>query len=215
LKLPDTPETKEKKSVFRQLCALDIYMVGRSMPDDLIRGHAQFFFDTALVLANQDIPLGREMIKLLDGARAQAAMMRFLEDQGYTVYVPDPEDPKEIVQWDIRAGIDFIAVSPDGSVYMIDTKGYEFDPENPGQMLHVARIYTKEPLDNPQSAKIQGSSQAIILSAVARELQIPSIPPLKTHYIEITLPADPEYISKVGIITSKDIQQTVDKGLPR
>lgn len=64
------------------------------------------------------------------GLRSEVAIIRTLIENDYRVFLPDyapdsnvGERQNEVLQLDVRNGIDFVAISPDGHTLLIDAKG--------------------------------------------------------------------------------------------
>jgi hypothetical protein len=88
-------------------------------------------------------PLGIDGMKILNGAKSQAAVANLLSEAGYEIILPDPDtdvqDPinrgnemSEAVFWDYMGSTDFVAVNrePPMKIFLIDTQSAKMaDPK--------------------------------------------------------------------------------------
>lgn len=118
-------EVLQMSSANQRLAQL-VYDVGFSSPDSPERRTLSIMRDFLAMLGNRtDAPLLSDGNNILEGAFAQAAVMRGLQDRGYYIMIPDPDDKKDMENTDMK-GIDFVAISPDGDIYLIDSKGNKY-----------------------------------------------------------------------------------------
>ena len=82
--------------------------------------------------------------EILNGALAQAGLMNWLDKIGCYIIVPDYEDDAEMLQTDIK-GVDFVAVTPRGTLLLIDAKGRLIDTK-PGERVRPP-IIERDPDD--------------------------------------------------------------------
>ncbi len=74
---------------------------------------------------------GADVRGVWQGMRNELAIVKVLQDNGYRVVLPDYEQDtaevndsdNEVMQLDVKNGIDLIAVSPEGRMLLIDAKG--------------------------------------------------------------------------------------------
>ena len=120
------------------------------------------------------------------GANAQAAMMRGFKDQGFYVFTPDPDNADDMKVTDLR-GCDFAAISPEGDMYIVDSKGRtsaEFDspsvtPRTPSQATidHIMDSIRLHPHSTQHSGVLRTTQAAQPF----------------TRGIEVALPVNPQY----------------------
>ncbi len=96
------------------------------------------FTRTVYELVNAGSRLSRNRIlqeytnlpKILGGIKNELAIIRALKRGGYTILLPDyaqdtteiPDEDNEVLQWDVKSGVDFIAVK-NGKAVLVDAKG--------------------------------------------------------------------------------------------
>lgn len=81
--------------------------------------------------------LGKELqIKsFMNGIISEVAVIKTLTENGYVVYIPDylqKSDKEKGVssqtrEWDVEAGIDLVAISRKGDIFLVDAKGRKFN----------------------------------------------------------------------------------------
>lgn len=108
------------------------------------------------VLRNSESIAGKtssEQLKLrLIGVKYELALTRALDAQGWNVYLPDygqdigDDDDMEVLQLDIKRGIDFVAASPLGDVFFIDSKS---SSDEDVSVTDVARVEVVEGVTHP------------------------------------------------------------------
>ncbi len=111
-------EARTSAARFNQKLAQEIYSIGDLSRLDPRVGELELFLRISKDLGS----ISRQSM----GAFAQAAIMTSLRDTGYLVMVPDPENAKEIQNWDLK-GVDLTAIAQDGSLYYIDAKSKKED----------------------------------------------------------------------------------------
>jgi hypothetical protein len=86
------------------------------------------------------MPDAKYLIGLVDGAKAQAAVIQVLKNPKletraggkYLCFIPDWEenDGQEVREWDVDGNTDVVVVSPRGSIYFLNIEGSRFDERN-------------------------------------------------------------------------------------
>lgn len=136
------------------------------------------------------------LTQALSGARAQAGICNALEQDGYTVILPNHENSQEITDWDLK-GVDFIAVK-NGRYILIDSKGL-FVSEGVEKTT-----LTVQPLPKKASSVVV-FDQAVDF-VIANKIQN-GYPPQGQDAIwsrlEITIPTGLDFIDETGIFSDQ------------
>ncbi|OGK15697.1 hypothetical protein A3H80_02375 [Candidatus Roizmanbacteria bacterium RIFCSPLOWO2_02_FULL_37_19] len=122
-KLKENSERKLQLGSFQQKLAHLLYEMGHYHPDSVERR----VFELAMKLIDEfagreDSGLFAEIQGILDGAGAQAALMRGFQDSDYVVIIPDPDDRIEMGATDLK-GVDFMVIDQNGKIICVDAKG--------------------------------------------------------------------------------------------
>lgn len=88
-------------------------------------------------LAQSSLGKHEHIKQFWNGVKSEVAVVHMLRDLGYRVFLPDysqdpwevGEEENEVLQWDVRNGVDFIA-EDEGRVLLIDSKGTKFIKRN-------------------------------------------------------------------------------------
>lgn len=104
--------------------------------------HEYDYARTLQLLCESDFGKSYNLLRFWNGVKSQLAVIHALLDSNqYKVLIPNyaqdktktPERDNEILQWDVRSGVDLIALSKDGTTaLLIDAKGRKNNPEVPG-----------------------------------------------------------------------------------
>ena len=76
-------------------------------------------------LEQEQIPLGEALAQSLRGALAQATIYKTMKKEGFTLFMPNPEDDEQLGWWDVVGGADLVAVKYHNGAYrvlLIDAK---------------------------------------------------------------------------------------------
>jgi len=73
----------------------------------------------------EDLPRSEQFRIILHGVKAHAGLMNLLISEKFFIRALNWRDRKEIELFDLN-GVDFIAVNPDGKIYLIDARGQKF-----------------------------------------------------------------------------------------
>ncbi|MEN9327324.1 MAG: hypothetical protein RI947_132 [Candidatus Parcubacteria bacterium] len=189
-------------AVFNQRLADSIYAVSSPQATDKDRLNAAIFIQTANALASRDNPFGRELSKMLNAARAQAATMRLLKQQGFDIIVPDPEDRTEVHEWDVMNKTDFVAISPppQSAPILVDMKTYAFASQ----------------LANKDADAVSVTEMAMItrnMDVVNGLKGILKVNETMVKHVEIRVPADDQNINLLGTFAHDAISTDILKKL--
>jgi hypothetical protein len=114
------PELKKQATELNHRLTTDFFHIGNKKDEDIGKIAATCFYTILDQISEQHPQLKRSLDRILYGARVEAGLMRYFSEQGYTVVVPEGE---EIEEWDSKHGIDFITISPTGTILLVDSKG--------------------------------------------------------------------------------------------
>lgn len=62
----------------------------------------------------------------INGAKAQAALMKHFTENGWLTVAPDPQNDEEIKIWDVMHGVDYVVIDEQGRVRFIDAKSRHY-----------------------------------------------------------------------------------------
>lgn len=147
--------------------------------------------------------IGNKALSLLDGARAQAAVMHSLYDQHVSelIVVPDSENLEEVMQFDVKGHADFVIVSPDGKkVIAVDTKGRYYDKTN----LENMKIEFEEvsaPNGRNERFMIEKLNEVKNGSYVSSDA--------KFVYVKVVVPTSTKYLSPCGEILNQRDRESI------
>jgi len=165
-------EDKIEAAQFNQRLAQDFTLLGIRRDPQAMEA-AEFLVEATNALAETQMQFGRECQRVLDGARAQAALYLTLGRQG-CVLAPDPDDPGEVETWDVHGGADlvFLHKEADGKcvIHLIDAKSQfgqgsgGFFIKNDSPRVEASNLSADE--ENPQ---VLAANQSIVgqLTALA------------------------------------------------
>ncbi|MDO8551745.1 MAG: hypothetical protein Q7S03_03660 [bacterium] len=105
------------------------------------------------------------------GVKNEVALARALLDNGYRVFVPDylqgdvPDDEDEILQFDIRRGVDVMAVNKFGTVFLLDAKGRKYKTREGERVISLSPDVVAFNLWN---AQITGATEPLIRQCISK-----------------------------------------------
>lgn len=205
-------EAPELSAVSQQL-ARDIFNLGE---DKQSPGAQSYLYALKVLgaLAANRVMVGSEGIKLINGARAEAAVIHFFEDIGFLPLTPNPINLTEIRAWDTIAGIDLAAVSPNmDRIFLVDCKADSGYLTGGGalQESHLLRVdWTKA-----YGRKLE--YQQLVLSDIEWYLQAMGRPvfqskPPEVSRVIIQLPTNELHVSPFGrILDDTMVRELADK----
>lgn len=134
-----------------------------------------------------------------NGVRSEAATLSVLDSLGYRVFLPDyTQDPyevawenNEVLQWDVKSGVDMVALRKDNIAFLIDSKGNRVVKDDDGRVMQRA---TAEVIVGASFKKDGG-------------LQMHRLPPILRNFVSSLKPTD---IRRVKIILPTDSSNFVD-----
>ncbi len=188
-----TEQFKLKQSIFNQKLSLYFYLASNRR--DSSYEAANLLSYLAQAVGELDLPGGKDLLVILNGARAQAAICSTLTEAGYEITLPDFNDPEEMKSWDLH-GIDLVAISPNRRIILIDAKGKRIK-QTDGRIQFSAEVTAKRKTIRSEHQEVV--EQIIILD---RESTDPS-PRLglrsgEAIRLEVTVPTEKLFMSRVG-----------------
>lgn len=151
IRVPNQPEDKksEEGQYFREISARiqhnyvdQIFQASQPDADPVFAERVYRSVALLETLRKSRLPRLREIGLFIGGVRAERAVIRALLGDGYTVTIPNYNQPeydkhdnpvetlqKEVLQWDVLNGVDFVARKGDVMLF-IDTKGKKYNPDN-------------------------------------------------------------------------------------
>ena len=126
-------------SQYQQRLAQLAYSVG-CMPEDTAENNTLGLMRNFIerLSSHSEAPILNRSQDLIDGAFVQAALMRTFQDNGYFIFVPDPKNIADMQHLDMK-GIDFVAISEDGEVLLVDSKGSKKSHEPYVRKMGISR----------------------------------------------------------------------------
>jgi len=120
-----TGETKRNIALSRSNQRLARVMTAVVLdPKDSPAATAGYLIEYAHQLQKAGLEFGKLALQRIDSARAQAAIIATLHQNGHFIVVPDHRDDEDLITWDLLGQTDFAAISRDGSyILYIDAKG--------------------------------------------------------------------------------------------
>lgn len=123
------------------------------------------FSNVMRLLEERRHPLGERMSEKLRGAMAHTALYKILRNDGFMVFMPDPESPTQVALWDLIASADLIAIKYHEGKYrmlVLDAKS-DTNPNISGIMLR------HRPLDIFQDSPLHVQAAFDIASQVVEQ----------------------------------------------
>lgn len=126
-------------SQYQQRLAQLVYSVG-CMPEDTAENNTLELMQSFIgrLSDRTGAPILNRSQDLIDGAFVQAALMRTFQDHGYFILVPDPKNIADMQHLDMR-GVDFVAISEDGELLLVDSKGNKKSHEPYVRKMGISR----------------------------------------------------------------------------
>ncbi|GIW62580.1 MAG: hypothetical protein KatS3mg090_0406 [Patescibacteria group bacterium] len=213
-------EDEEVKTYWAQMNqkgAALLYFASHLDKNDPRRRSVKLFFEIVETIGSvKDMPFAEEFYNFVVGARAQASLMKMLKEAGYYIIFLDWDNEEEILKFDVKGGTDFVAIHPDGIIFLVDAKARSKDEES-RESLHVAKID-----EVPFNTQRHGPIKDIVLKYLensAKESRYSEVIRNahgfgRVNPIVITLPST-QYISfdGLGIIIEQSIAKQVTNNL--
>lgn len=117
----DDPEFKTSWATLNQQLAAD-FLIAFNKKDPTFNAGVDALLEFVKIMSQRGESIFMTINEIVNGAKAQAALMCYFSERNWLTLAPDPENREEITAWDVRAGVDFIAISEDGRVLYIDAK---------------------------------------------------------------------------------------------
>lgn len=118
-----------EQAKFNQRLATAFFHAARLAPNNPERQKIEAFVSFMRVLdRNVDVNRLSPFRDILNSALTQAAQMNWLDSLGCYIVVPDYDNDAEMKATDLK-GVDFIAVTPSGTLILIDSKGRIVDDQ--------------------------------------------------------------------------------------
>lgn len=138
-------ETEQQKEMSARIQQNQVHVLHHATTEQTSDRYLLHEYDYARklqLLCETDFGKSYNLLRFWNGVKSQLAVIHALLDSDqYRVFIPDyaqdraktPERDNEVLQWDVRSGVDLIALSKDGTTaLLIDAKGRKNNQEVPG-----------------------------------------------------------------------------------
>lgn len=143
--------------------------------------------------------------RMLNGARAQAGLVKYLRDFGWTVVLPDSMD--EVWGIEISGESDFVGVNEEGGMYFIDVKSRHYaDGPNSSEKMPLADVLIEK---KSKSGRQTASLLSVINPALSKAGVVLNPRKIQYGFFCVTLPGLKEYIDQKTGCLNEQIGESV------
>ncbi len=152
----------------------------------------------------------QQFAEFLTGVRAQAGLMQFFSEGGYQAIPLNWKDKAEIEEFDLK-GVDFLAVDPLGTTFLVDAKAKFLRGEGVTARQNVATAVIPSDVRGETLRTMKPFIEAKLEKAFQQKLLPDKKSLVMKRYrgVVITLPSVGDFLGEYGMITDERIRKEV------